>query len=1056
MPCRRPRPPQIARSPRLLRALPFVCSLVACSPAPVAVPRATPASIDPPTTSATHVAAARWIQSGGATAVGPRVSSGTLVLLGGRRAIVSDDGAVRSETAPCPEPLLELAHVPAPNGERRLVGRGVHGIFRFDDPLGAPTTLARSEVELRSLGVGPGLIAVWDLQSELPRFLDLETGQPKPMANLPGLPARAMRFLTLTEGAAVFHGAGLATTVDGGVTWRPAAEAARGDALKVNGLRVRNGGLRAFMHPEGRDAAIDIAGSQMGPFDEVTVPTEEPPLLRWIRITRRDPLEAAVTGGILAPAGGAFVASHGLFARVDLGTGLLLELTEFAHGSGVNACATARAAGTAWVGCALSEENEADLYDPFGVLGVALSGRLVAERPAIARNGEAELRVSPSGGVMFVAACNAEEPGDACVRQPDGRWITFEVDVNLTERGVGPLADGRIAYLRGLYERDDSPDTEAEESQGPPIRAPYVVTADATGVEHRLAPSIWSGRASGDFKVQGYVQEDEGRAVHFLVSNDEGVFAFVQGPNGANTSFQKVPAVRHARLRGDQGIAVGGRKIKASLDGGRSWTDVEAPERIAQALERIGELDDTAFAVTEVGAKIGSQLRLGWGPAEVAKPALALGGAALGPRSGPPPSGPENVLTCNGGDGASPGTPPALGAFQIRALLGAAAPVKGTRRVVTSRGSGSLDAIAMLEEEGPEKAAAPATWTLRWLDPLEIGGKVHTWSGPAPKNTRWGSGLTSAAVSSGRGLFAVHSGGRYLLVRAKSGGGVEIVEMGLDAASSDAVFSADRGEPIAWLRDTQLYVWLAGETPRVIGSIATFAQRTLGQPTPEGVPVLIAGSDWAQLRTFPFPQKAAPPAPKRGPRGRAPEPAAPDPAPKAADPRAASKAPLPSIDGWTPVVNVRRQASRLPACGAKPRGVKMAITRPTLGVRVDGIEESASSVVYDVRLAGDEACVASLAALVSPVAGESPGPSAKAVVDGPAVSPSSPPKKSPGKPITKGPKGAKGEGGDPRQAPKAVGFVRADFAGKRGEGGDRGLPKAAGVRKLTCSLAGPS
>ena len=1041
--------------------------LAACSPAPVALPRTTIAPIDSPVLSAPHVAAARWIQSGGTTAVGPRVGAGTLVLLGGRRAIVGDDGAVRGETAPCPEPLVELAHVPGLNGERRLVGRGLHGIFRFDDPLGAPTTLARSEVELRAMGVGPGLIAVWDHQSDVPRFLDLETGQPKPIASLPGLPARAMRFLTLKEGAAVFHGAGLATTVDGGVTWRPAAEAARGDALKINGIRVRDGALRAFMHPEGRDAAIDIAQAQLGQLDEVTVPDKEPPLLRWIRITRRDPLEAAVTGGILAPAGGAFVASHGLFARVDLGTGLLLELIEFAHGSGVNACSTARAAATAWVGCALSEENEADLYDPFGVLGVSLAGRLVAERPAIARNGEAELRVSPSGGVMFVAACNAEEPGDACVRQPDGRWVTFEADVNLIERGVGPLADGRIAYLRGLYERDDSPGAEDEDHQGPPVRAPYVVVADASGAEHRFAPSIWSGRASGDFKVQGYVQEDTEHAAHFLVSNEEGVFAFVQGPNGASSSFQKVAAVRHARLRGDQGIAVGGRKIKASLDGGRSWTDVESPERIAQALDRIGELDDSAFAVTEVGVKIGAQLRLGWGPAEPAKPTPALGGVALGPRSAPAPTGPENVLTCHGGDGASQGVPPALGAFQIRALLGATPAVKGTRRVVSSRGSGSLDTIAMLEEEGPEKAAAPSTWTLRWLDPLEIGGKVHTWSGPAPKGTPWGSVLTSAAASSSRALFAVHSGTRHLLVRAKSGGGVELVEMGSDAASSDAVFGAERGEPIAWLRDTQLYVWLAGEAPRVLGSIAIHAARTLGQPTLDGVPVLVAGTDWAYLRTFPIPYKAAPAAPKRGPAGRAPDAGTPEPAPRAA---AVSKPPLPSLEGWTAAVNVRRQAARLPACGAKPRGIKMEITRPSLDVRVDGIEEQASSVVYDVRLAGDEACVASLAALVSPIAGESPGPSAPAPAEGPAGNssttvkpagdPASPPgtrpAKPPGKPITKGPKGAKGDPVGPGPARRAVAFVRADFVGKRGEGGDRGPPKPASVRKLTCSLAGPS
>ena len=1068
---RRKRNEPITRLVRRLRAFPLLLGLLAGCGAPIAVPRAAHPAGDLPPALAAPITAARWVQSGGATAVGPKVASGTLVLLGGRRAVVAPDGTVRGETTPCPEALIELVEVPAQSGERRLVGRGLHGIFRFDDPLGAPTLLAHSEVELRGLGTLPGLVAVWDLQSELPRFLDLETGAPKAFTGLPVLPARAIRFLTPKEGAAIFHASGLATTVDGGTSWRPVDDAGRGDALRMNGLHVRDGALRAFLHAEGRDAAIDPAQARLGPFDEVPAPGGEPPLLRWIRITRRDPLEAAVTSGVLSPAGGAVVASHGLLARVDLTSGVLLELTEFARGNGVNACAAAQARGTAWIGCALSEENEADLYDPFGVLGISLTGQLTADRPAIARNGEAELRVSPSGGVMFVAACSADEAGDACVRQPDGRWVTFKVDVNLIERGVGPLADGRIAYVRGLYERDDPPGTDAEEDrQGPPVRAPYVVIADASGTEHRLAPSLWSGRASGDFTVQGYVQEDLDHGAHFMVSNEEGIFAFVQGPNGVSPSFQKVTAARHARLRGDHGAAVGARKLKVSLDGGRSWADVETPERVARALDQVGELDDpSAFAVTEVGTKIGSLLRLGWGPAEPAKPARALHGVTLAPRPPPAPVGPENVLTCNGGEGAAPGMPPVLGAFQIQAVLGGAAPpAKGTRRGVTSRGSGALDAIAVLEEEGPERAASPVTWTLRWLDPLELGGKAHSWSGPAPKGVAWGAILRSAAASAGRALFTVQNGSRYVLVRAKSGGGAEMVQTGFDVASNEAVFSLERDEPIAWLRDTQLYAWLAGDTPRVIGSIAVHAPRVLGQPTQDAVPVLIGGNDWAFLRAFPIPSPrgASPSKPGYGrqsaarmaarlpvPKGQALELGAPDPAAgkPSADPRAASKGVGPSLEGWTAATNVLRDAARLAACSVNPRGIKMAIARTSLGVRVDGIEESATSVVYDVRLPGGEACIASLTALVAPTAGDAtpspslPGADATSVLDprgganpSGAVGPS------------KGTKRTTSAG--PR---KPMAFVRVDLASKRGEGGDRGLPKAASIRKITCSLAIP-
>ena len=51
------------------------------------------------------------------------------------------------------------------------------------------------------------------------------------------------------------------------------------------------------------------------------------------RVTHRDPMEAAATGGVNLPGGGVLVASHGLLARVDVDGQRLVDVTEVARGS---------------------------------------------------------------------------------------------------------------------------------------------------------------------------------------------------------------------------------------------------------------------------------------------------------------------------------------------------------------------------------------------------------------------------------------------------------------------------------------------------------------------------------------------------------------------------------------------------------------------------------------------------------------------------------------------------------------------------------------------------
>jgi hypothetical protein len=303
-----------------------------------------------------------------------------------------------------------------------------------------------------------------------------------------------------------------------------------------------------------------------------------------------------------------------------------------------------------------------------------------------------------------------------------------------------------------------------------------------------------------------------------------------------------------------------------------------------------------------------------------------------------------------------------------------------------------LDTIALLDEEGPDApGSAPAKWTFRWHDPQEIGGKVRSASIPAPKGATWSSGLRFAAASGSRAMFAVRSGGKLRLVRVKPAGGAEVVDAAADLLpAGEVVFGEGHSEAIAWSREAQVIVWLPGERPRPIARLGTHATRTLGAPTLAGVPLLLGSADWSLQRTLPIPplEKAT-----------------------AADPPAARV----SLDGWTALQPLPRRLEALPACSAKAAGsgARFTLAKPGLRAEIDGAAESASQAIYEVRVDGGSACVASVTAALAPERSKGAAPKA---------------------------------GGTP------AAFVRVDLAGRRAEGGERGLPPAA-IKRMICALA---
>ena len=562
------------------------------------------------------------------------------------------------------------------------------------------------------------MVAVWAGSAGLPRFLDVETGREQKLGNLPEPPLRALAFLDARRGAGVFEGVGLAVTVDGGATWRVAADEGHGDALKASGLRRRGGVLRSFIYPDGPDGSIDLEGARLGGL-QLQPPPAEGPLLRWIRATGRDPLEAVAAGGLDLPSGSALVASNGLLARIDPRSGAVPELVEIARGKFIGSCGAGRAGQTAWVACSIVDDaGRGDLFDPFGVVKVPLGeGALVADRPALVRNGEAELRVSPSGGAMLLAPCSNEETGAVCVRQPDGTWKTIAVDGELAERGAGALADGSVAFLRGMFEGDEvtnpSPSTGAPgDDDNARSRRLHVAIVGPDGKERHLAPIAFAP-SRGYGRVQSPIEEDADRSLRFVIEDGDGPFAVVVPSSREGAQAHRVPDAVVARLHAGRGIAVGEGRVLASLDGGASWTAVPASPAVLEAASRVAAAyeDPGQLAVSEGGAKVGSVLRIGWGPSDAAPPAAPAVDQVATPLilepAQPAPSAPHQALTCTS-QGPVTGTPPLTGSSQIKQLLtGAAkAPAKasGPRHESTTWSS---EPLRHARDRGPARRRGP-------------------------------------------------------------------------------------------------------------------------------------------------------------------------------------------------------------------------------------------------------------------------------------------------------------------------------------------------------------
>ncbi len=640
--------------------------------------------------------------------LGPLTAAGRLALFRGRRMMVAEGGATRAEVVPAPQPILQLVLVPTAKGEL-LVGRTKDGLLRFEDPLGAGSWIAAGLKCDPGFHVGaiPGAVIVW-CRGKVPWLLDVETGASRPSPFPNDFPVIDAAFLNDKDGAAVFTLRGLVVTRDGGASWSaPKTLGNPLDALYVNTVRVERGRAWAAQSTLGEEsrATLDVAGATLGalagpPFQGVGGPEAEilAPFRKWVELLR-DPLESAAALGVEAPGGGAWVVAGDQVVRVELGTGhasLVARLkgrsAEREHlGRGGR---IARSGSDVWI---LSTERKV-------VHGTVDGSTLALDEPQILPASASQIRVSRSGGVMALGD-ERDRASPASVRQPDGSWKSFRPAEPGSIDGAGPLADGRFAFVKGLV---------ATGKGG----GPRVARVSPTGAveEGPLLPLP----SRDHLLVASSLEEDAEHVIRFALKDAEGPLVIVVPADGSPPRVTRVPGATMAGLHGGRGIAVGVGKLFVSLDGGDTWKREATPTRA------IAELTGAVPEVSDVGARIGNALRVGWGraepPAEDPPRPVARGG------DGGPPlrvAGKRHVLSCRStGKAASVAAPSST--VDVQQSLGAPPdPPESIQRVVNWGGGVAgaaeddwLESSGMWLEESDSgnDGHRPMKWELRWIE----------------------------------------------------------------------------------------------------------------------------------------------------------------------------------------------------------------------------------------------------------------------------------------------------------------------------------------------------
>jgi hypothetical protein len=908
-------------------------------------------------------APSRWVESSGGAQIGLSVGGKTMVSLGGRMLVAAADGSVTAATSRLSESVGSMIRVFTAGGEGRTFALGEAGIYRLDDAFGARRLVARLPGESQTLGGAPGALAVETMDrygtfSGEASFFDVDTLKPAKRPRLPDLPVRAVMFRNPREGAALVDLVGLVQTTDGGVSWQPVGPMPPqndpemlSDPLYIGGLHLYGDTVSALVlvYAAGYwDAPIDFAKGALTLAPKEIGTTGLAALTQLLAEYSHDPLDLAVSEGVMSAPGEALVALRGMIARIDVRTGMPLEILPVARRSIalINGCMLTRTRDAAWVLCATvakgtgkpggleraTGEESAD-----GVFRVPLgTGKLGAEKQVALEGLEiGAILASPSGGVMLWL----DQQNDVLVRQPDGKWARVAPRFDLGSRGGGPLSDGRVAFLEGLSAED-----------GLPEGVLHVMAIDAAGKEKRIATIPWGTAPAGGVVVQSRIEEGEDHTLRLILGNASGARLVTVTPGDDSALITTLAGAKHARLKGKYGIALGPGRLSASTDSGRTWTELGMTagvrENMARALAQLDKPSDSdpydihgVLAVSEVGAKIDEQLRVGWGAEEAApaaepKAVETAEVAAIGQDQGAS----TRVLACTTTT-RSKGSPPAPAASRPTP--------KGTRRVLVKTRDGLGPAIVM-EIDGPDgPEGAPASFRLSFHDPASPGSKLQTASGPAPGGLSWDLQLGVASLDGARLLLSFRSAEKHFVARTK-GTALETVEVAaaLGPWAEVGQIGIDKDGAGAWVAGGALVLWPEKGAPRAIAPWGTVRYAALGLPAADGVTVVVSGQTSAWWQTLPVPA-ATGDGPGVHPLGV-------------------------WLSGWKPVPSLEHPED-LPACAATSKGARVRSEHSDVELVLDALAMTMPAALYEMRVLPGEACLSRVTLLAR---SDPPAPSA--------------------------------------------------------------------------------
>jgi hypothetical protein len=844
--------------------------------------------------------------------VGPKLAGGTLVLLGGRRALLGADGSAKTPERPGPT-LREIALVPLAKGSV-LVGLDTDGLLhRFDEPLGEGVVLGRvPRAWGRTLGSAPGKVVVFPPGQSHPLAVDVATKTTAELASPAGLPPRDVEFVDGRRGAAIVGDYGVAVTTDGGATWTLAAgqppERDRPTELEHDGERI-------FARRDRRVAEVDVDKAALGVLSLAAPSESDPATVRFLARTLVDPLALAATDGLRIDERRALVGAAGRFATIDLATGVVLELESFASEL-TKPCDAVRWSTTeALFVCGLGEGRRP--AEETGVFAVELArGGKGARRVGTTPSQRVEARSSGSGATLLSVFDKKEVSLSRVTPEAIAPAITLPAEAGL-EGGVGPTRDGLVALATegatpALVRLDEKGKKKSEVTLPEPVDA-----------------------------IDGFVEENADGSLQAFVRKGPAVLSLHVTRDGKATLTPMLESYTAHHGRGLT-VSTSPPALRVTVDGGATWAD--APLPVPPSAEKRPARVTRQLAASEVGLRLGDWLRVGWGePAPFEPRGAHLDAGEL--KRPTRPSKAAHELSCT--LGASAAGPAVLGADAklFEQAVATKTPVKkgSQRRIESTRQPGAFPVVVALEEEAPaapelrtldvKHEPAPTAWKLSWVDGTELAPRIRTASVKVPAGARWGTSLVSVAAEGERLLAGLSSGGKRYLVRARAGQ-AELVELKPESAPSGAdpvAFGQGRDELSTWAHQGRVLTWKKGGAPLLSGTAPKSVALELGTPAADGTITALVGLD-GLARALSF----APPRDE-------------------ADARATT---LPRFDAYKEVSWGAADVPALAPCDRKSAGPIFVLSAAAPVVVLEGGRRGTRAASYRVRFDGTKACLA--------------------------------------------------------------------------------------------------